>query len=675
MPTRLPSLATTVTVAAVFTLVAASALDAAAQTPAERITPRPLPIPGRTEWRPQGCRSVPPSHPVLTPRTAFRRAHGDLESSDEVLLAYPPVFEREWIAEPQLYQVTTPSFDRAGNLYMSPLLPHEPILMLSLDARTGERRFVVPLGSGDRGGGVVPLVLRDPESGDDVIYAHGYQRVVAVRSDGRVVWDAPTGLGPATTAVQSPIGLAWEPVSDAIVGLTRDGFLFLLDRRTGTALLPAPLQLPGEPSPPQESEVSPELAAQVDALLAPLVAFTPGRGVRDLIQVLLGGSSEIANNLSVDARRGRLWIAATARDDADGTIDGVSELGALYRFDVVRDGARVELVEACHHTFSGGSASTPTLGQDGTRVYLGDDAGALLALEAEDCSEAWRVPLDSQIFGSIAAGSDGRELFAASARGVFQVFDEGTHGRRGWTAALDLYDVPDDLGGYGGINLLLTGIGANGLLLQSGVGLMTATQSLPVRTGIVHLDRLTGLPRWFADGLEESLGAMSTGEDGALYLPQAPLRRAFSLAIGITNEPLIGGVSKWSSTRDDLLARDAACAAADRAANALAHAAECPDSAAADAEQVEVLRRQMQDAVERALGRGELSSSVARRVRALAALAAAGDGSPLLAGDDQPLALSAVRRPGQGLDAAGVARFHRRAADALGRACRLLARE
>jgi len=51
---------------------------------------------------------------------------------------------------------------------------------------------------------------------------------------------------------------------------------------------------------------------------------------------------------------------------------------------------------------------------------------------------------------------------------------------------------------------------------------------LPVRVGIAHVDRLTGEPRWFADGLEESLAAMSTGPDGSLYLSHSPLRRAFA---------------------------------------------------------------------------------------------------------------------------------------------------
>lgn len=594
-------------------LLLCCAASSAGATPADDIVPRSFPVPPPSLWRPDGCRSVPFEHSTLLPRTGFRRAHGDLESSDEVAVAYPPVFERLWTVEPSLYQVTTPAFDSAGNLYMTPLLSHEPILLLSLDGNTGERRFVVPLGAGQRAGGVVPLLLRDPLTDRDVAYVNAYSRVVAVREDGEILWDAETGLPAALTAAQSPIGLAWVPNADAIVGLTRDGFVFMLDRATGSPLV-APRQLPGEPTPPRGSSISAELAATVDELLAPMIAFTSTGGVLDLIEVLLGGNSEVANNLTVDGRNYRLWIAATAPDDEDGTVDGISELGAVYRFDVVATASGWELEEVCHRSFSGGSASTPTLGRNASRVYLGDESGALVAIEADDCSDAWEVALDSQIFGSIAAASDNDELYAASADGIFQVFDDGERGRRGWTANLDVYDIPSELAGFAGMNLLLTGVGANGLLIQTGAGLVTGTQRLPVRTGIVHVDRFTGEPRWFADGLEESLGAMSTGPDGSLYLPQAPLRRAFSLAIGITDEPLGGGVSKWGPVRHDLLMRDAACAAAERGRNASVVEELCPDSARADAVQMTQLVAQVRAAAPHALGRGELSASEWRRV-------------------------------------------------------------
>ena len=369
--------------------------------------------------------------------------------------------------------------------------------------------------------------------------------------------------------------------------------------------------------------------------------------------MLLGGDSEIANNFSVDPRTGRLWIAATARDGEDGQSDGVSELGALYRFDVVRaSGGGWQISEVCHRSFPGGSASTPTLGQNGTRVYLGDDVGSLIAVDAEDCSEAWSVPLGSKIFGSVSASSDGREIYASSAVGIFQVFDDGDHGRRGWTAALDVYDIPPSLANYTGVNLLLVGAGANGLLIQVGAGTRTPDgQSIPVRTGIAHVDRGTGEPRWFTDGLEESLAAMSTGPDGSLYLSHAPLRRAFALALGSTTEPLIGGISKWGATRHDLLARDAACAAADRAENALAFQSGCPESARADVDQVGALRDQVATAVAHAVADGDLDRGTGARVARLAT----------------QVGIS----PGDDADTY-VGRFLRRAESALGEACRLL---
>jgi outer membrane protein assembly factor BamB len=587
----------------------------AAAAPADDIVPRTLPVPPPTAWAPNGCRSVPFTHPVLPDRNAFRRTHGDLDSSDEVALAYPPVFAREWIAEPQLYQVTTPSFDAAGNLYMTPFRSYERILLLSLDGRTGERRFVLPVEDGDRVGGVVPMVLNDPDDGGEVIYVNAYDRIVAVRSDGTPVWSAPTGLGPSQSATQVGLGIAWVPNADAVVGLMRDGFVVLLDRRSGAPLLDAPYQLPGEKTPPTVLDIPAAVLASTQTLLEPLVDFSGTNGLVDMMNVLLGGSSEVANSLSVDGRTNRLWIAATAPDVEDGTIDGVSELGALYRIDVVRRGGAWALEAACHRNFTGGSASTPTLGANGTRIYLGDNVGALLSIDAETCDERWSVPLGAQVFGSVAGASDGREIYAATATGIFQVFDDDDRGRRGWSATNDVYDVPDTLSGYGEMNLLLTGAGANGLLTQVGVGLDTGGRSLPVRTGILHLDRATGRPRGFADGLEESLGAMSTGADGALYLPHAPLRRAFAAALGLTSQPLVGGVSKWSSTRDDLLARDAACAAAERAANARRETVRCADAARADAAQVDALRAQAHAAAGHAVAAATLPAGTLRDLR------------------------------------------------------------
>ena len=325
----------------------------------------------------------------------------------------------------------------------------------------------------------------------------------------------------------------------------------------------------------------------------------------------------------------------------------------------MRDGDGWTLAEICHRNFAGGSASTPTLGQNGTRVYLGDDVRRAdrdrrggLRRSVGGAARLADLRLDRGGLGRRARSSPRRRT--ASSRS----FDDGDHGRRGWTAALDLYDIPPDLAGYGGMNLLLAGIGANGLLIQAGAGLRTGAQSLPVRTGIAHVDRAH---RRAALVRRRPRGVARRDEhrpDGALYLPHAPLRRAFSLALGLTTEPLVGGVSKWASTRDDLLARDAACAAADRAANAATLHSTCPESAIADAAQVDALRRQMLDAAARAEGGAAIDVALARRLRWLGARV----GAP-------PVRLSIT--PAVRYDAR-IARYHRKAARGLGRACRLL---
>lgn len=46
----------------------------------------------------------------------------------------------------------------------------------------------------------------------------------------------------------------------------------------------------------------------------------------------------MANYFSVDVHSGRLWVAATAPDEEDSAVDGVSEFGALYWLELVTAG-------------------------------------------------------------------------------------------------------------------------------------------------------------------------------------------------------------------------------------------------------------------------------------------------------------------------------------------------
>ena len=48
-------------------------------------------------------------------RAAWRSLHSDEVNSDEVSIAYPPVFHADWVAEPATWNPTGPVFDDDGN--------------------------------------------------------------------------------------------------------------------------------------------------------------------------------------------------------------------------------------------------------------------------------------------------------------------------------------------------------------------------------------------------------------------------------------------------------------------------------------------------------------------------------------------------------------------------------
>jgi len=575
-------------------------------------TPKPYDPPGRTTWAPEGCRAVPTDNPVLGPRSHFRNLHADALGSDEVSIALAPVFQPEWTAEPETFNVTGPVFDQAGNVYFAPLYPAEEVLLISLNPVDGSRRWSIP---GTGGGGGAPMVLADPaHPGEEVVYLGTKERALAVRTDGTVLWDVSTGLAlTGDLAGDAAFGVNYLPQADAVVGVTGDGHIYALDRATGAQLLAAPHALPGEISPSTNPygqlppAVRDAIAEAVFAEVTPLVGgLPPDTNLIDLSDVLLGGKTEIANFFSIDPHTGRIWVAATAPDGEDGSVDGISEFGALYGLDLVPQGPGFEIQEACHRYFQGGSGSTPALRQDGTRVYVGDSEANLIAMD-RDCNDLWTLNVGSQIKGSVGVSSDNGEIYVLAGPDIVKITDMGPAAVEDWRAQLDMY-----LPGLGQVNLStnLYSIAANGIGFQAGSGPdIEGIGPLPLTVGMGVLDRATGRIRYFVDGFEDTVSVIPTGPDGAMYIGHSPVRRAIARALfPDLADPLVGGIGKYAPRRLDLLVRDAACAAADRAANALAVCAVCPGSANADLVQIRELIEQAIGAGDQAVADGDLAA-------------------------------------------------------------------
>ncbi len=546
--------------------------------------------PERTSWTPEGPRAIPyigdtgdpAGGDVLgNPAGYFRTLHGDSINSDEVTIAAAPVFEQDWVAEPNTFNPEGPTFDKSGNLYFSPLYsPEEDVILISLDPDDGSRRWAI---TGVSGGCGAPLILDDPNNpGEQIIYAGSYDRAVAVKPDAdknldniveknEMVWDVATGLT-ATPGEQIPhiFGLNYDPTTDTLIGLAKDNHIYVLDRSSGSLLLSSPFSLPDiAPSPAGEPIDVPDfIGNKVDELAKPILGEIP---IEDLLGTLLGNSVMVANYFSVDPHTGKIWVAATSPDDEDGVEDGVSEYGALYCLKLVSAGSSgLYTVDNLFHTsFVGGTASTPALSADGQKVYVSDNFGKLIAIDASDGSDGniiWELDVGQQIFASISVASDNGELYCSTQDAIIKVIDNGTSATESWRSTLDMYFK---MANSVNVNLLTATICANGIAFQAASAIILADRiPVPISLGVGLLDRETGKIRYFIEGREESVSVTNIGPDGSIYLGHSPVRRLFSPALfGGIVQSVTGGIQKYSAKRLDLLIRDAVHAAADRANN------------------------------------------------------------------------------------------------------------
>ena len=574
-----------------------------------------------TQWAPVGARTVGGyDYGVIPLPNTFHTMHVGPQNSDNVWVALAPELELDWVVETSFYVPEGPTYDNRGNLYFSPLFPEENVSLVSLDAETGERNWAIE-GNGSNAGSGAVLVLDDPGNpGEQIVYHATYTEAMAIEPDGTILWQTSTGLElppvvPGERSTTHSFGFNYHPQTDSLVALMMGGQILAFDRATGDLLGRA--QIPGSPAVSEPNGLPESVIDAADALTDQVFGQTPSglSFFSVIVDVIFGGGSVVTNYFAIDPNSGRIYVAATDQDEADGTEDGRSELGALYALALTEDGSGgLEFGFFGSVSFTGGTGSTPTVSEDGRRVFVSDNLGNVIALD-DQLEEIWRYELDAPAAASIGVSPDNGEIYVVTRKDVYKLIDEGQSATLDWIATLDAFaDDPEIEVEFQALTPTIT---ANGLAISIGGGVPVADREVMLKVGFGLLDRDTGRLRSFVLGREESISITSVGPNGGLYTANSPVRRAGGRAIDLQGiaDDIIGGISRYKPIRNDLLVRDATCAAGVRARNAATIAESVPSSAEEDIRQIRVLIEQSEGALERAASAGELDAAATASLR------------------------------------------------------------
>ncbi|GAB5452915.1 MAG: PQQ-binding-like beta-propeller repeat protein [Halioglobus sp.] len=206
--------------------------------------------------------------------------------------------------------------------------------------------------------------------------------------DGNLRWETPT-VGAAISAQFLTNG--------HLIFVTHIGQIVVLDRGTGALITPVYELVPGE-------------------------TYVLGTGLNDC---LFGGPAcPSANTLSVDSASGRFFVtlrppgAATAELVAMQYNYGTDQISPVWS----------------NSTLAGGTASSPVISADGTRIYVNDNGGNYLALSAATGAVIWQVNIGFAPAGSPSVNANGRGIPAgASGSQLLAVQDNGSTGSIAWT--------------------------------------------------------------------------------------------------------------------------------------------------------------------------------------------------------------------------------------------------
>ncbi len=343
------------------------------------------------------------------------------------------------------------------------------------------------------------------------IYISDGDQLWSFSQDGQVRWTTALPSGPTDNPFApgsreiNPFVTATFTNDGSVLGVTAFGQVVVVNSQTGE--LAAPIyQIPGPLAAPAPQNPPPTMWAG---------GYMDPEIIDPVWQVAYGGIVRSANTPGVDARTGRIFVAAT---------DEEAGYGALYAFDYspATPFGPGKINVAFVTQMGPGSGSSPTVSANGQQVYASDNDGVLYAFDTRTGKAVWSTQSNAEA-ASVAVDKTGN-IYVLTRNNVMTSF--GSDGQKRWDAdvsgLLAMMPVSPTLGNpvaVGGGNPTVV----NGAILESviygyNVNLQGRTVFVPVRAALVEFDPETGVGlRNIAYTTEGTEGILNVAPNGMIY--------------------------------------------------------------------------------------------------------------------------------------------------------------
>lgn len=444
--------------------------------------------------------------------TGWVTLHGDPANRRQQLGVTPAANYTRWTALKGAAILTAPTLLPNGNLAVTTGKAEGHANLHVLD-RSGNIVWETPQWSGRDGVDSAAVMSSAIVDDDGNLYVSDADQFWSYTSQGTLRWvidlpaaPTPSPYGGSSRAI-NPFVTAVFTKDGAVLGTTVFGQVVVVDRATGELRAPV-LQLPGT------------LAKRHTK--SPISPSTWGNGLMDpaiidpIFQILMGGIVQSANTPAIDAKTGRIFVAAT---------DTMEDKGALYGLDVTppRNGEPGSISIAFASRMGPGSGSSPVLSPDGRLVYTCDDEGLLYAFDAVSGHEVWSAPSGAAA-AAVSVDANGA-IYVLTDPGVVSAFNASGH--KLWEADLsaitadalpvsDVYGAPVVRGN--GNPTVVDGA----ILIEVFYGYTVPIQgrpiTVPVKNAVVEIDPATGVGRrnvTFTSDTTE--GIIGVAPDGRMF--------------------------------------------------------------------------------------------------------------------------------------------------------------